>query len=271
MCSRNHSGKDGSSVMTRVGTVQLAIPVLLLAACGAEPVESRTESDEIQLGVTPLSLAELAGSQLTTAVLNASNAAAMGQTQTARKVLAFAVACALNSTQTVTYTVGGTSYTETGMQGIAPGWKTASITASEAAWVSACMFSHVNEVTHLVWLSLRGSQSSLATTSQELTDYKVEEGAFWGNLFTNLGSIHGYSCLGVDQAITDSYGELPYRNCAQWDGVSGSNASPCGMSYAGLCRTACTTASAPYSGCSFQGGSASSSVVTIFLAGALPP
>jgi hypothetical protein len=243
----------------------------MLVACGAEPLESSTDSDDIQLGVTPLSLSDLGGSQLTTAVLSASNAAAMGQTQTARKVLAFAVACALNSTQTVTYTVGGTSYTETGMMGIAPGWKTAAISASEAAWVSACMFSHVNEVTHLVWVSLRGAQTSLATTTQEQNDYKIEEGAFWGNVFVNLGAVHGYSCLGVDQALTDSYGELPYRNCAQWDGVSGSNASPCGMSYAGLCRTACTTASAPYAGCSFQGSGAAASVVTIFLAGALPP
>jgi hypothetical protein len=257
-------------VMTRVGTLQLCISVLTLAACGAEPLQTQTDSDDIQLGVTPLSLMELGGSALTTSVLSASNAASMGQTATARKVLAFAVACALESTQTVTYTVGGVSYTDTGMLGIAPGWKTAAISSSQAAWVSACMFSHVNDVTHLVWLSLRGAQTALSTTGQEVTDYGVEEGAFWGNVFTNLGSVHGYSCLGVDQAASETYGELPYRNCAQWDGVSGSNASPCGMSYAGLCRNACTTASAPYAGCSFQGGAAAASVVTIFLAGSLP-
>ena len=253
--------------MTRLGTLQLCIPVLALAACGAEPLDTRTDSNEVQLGVTPLALWELGNSALTTSVLNGSNAASMGSTAGARKVLAFAVACALNSTQSITYSVGGVSYTEIGMLGIAPGWKSAALSSSEAAWVSACMFSHVNEVTHLVWLSMRGSQSGLSTTSDELTGYQVEEGAFWGNTFTNLGSVHGYSCLGVDQANGDTYGELPYRNCAQWDGVNGSNASPCGMSYAGLCRTVCTTASAPYSGCSFQGGSAASSVVTIFLAG----
>jgi hypothetical protein len=228
-------------------------------------------SEEIQLGVTPLALSELGSSALTTSVLNSSNAAAMGATAAARKVLAFAVACALDSTQTITYTVGGQSYTEGGMLGIVPGWKTAALSASQAAWVSACMFSHVNEVTHLVWLSLRGAQSSLSTTTQEQNDYKTEEGAFWGNMFVNLGSVHGYSCLGVDQANNDGFGELPYRNCAQWDGVSGSNASPCGMSYAGLCRTACTTATAPYSGCSFQGSGPAASVVTIFLAGTPPP
>jgi hypothetical protein len=258
-------------VMIRVGTLQLCMAVLMLAACGAEPLETQTDSDEIQLGVTPLSLAELGSSALTTAVLNATNAAAMGPNQTARKVLAFAVACALQSTQTVTYTVGGVTYIETGMLGIAPGWRTAVMSATEAAWVSACIFSHVNEVTHLVWLSLRGAQTSLSTTTQEQNEYRVEEGAFWGNVFVNLGSVHGYSCLGVDQAAGDTYGELPYRNCAQWDGVSGSGMSPCGMSYAGLCRTACTTATAPYAGCSFQGSSAAASVVTIFLAGTPPP
>ena len=253
--------------LTRLGKLKLCVPILVLAACGAEPLETRTDSDQVQLGVTPLALWELGNSALTTAVLNATNAASMGPNATARKVLAFAVACALSSNQSITYTVSGTSYTETGMLGIAPGWKTGTLSSSEAAWVSACMFSHVNEVTHLVWLSLRGSQSGFATTSDELTGYRIEEGAFWGNAFVNLGSVHAYSCLGVDQANNDTIGELPYRNCAQWDGVNGSNASPCGMSYAGLCRTVCTTASAPYSGCSFQGGSAASSVVTIFLAG----
>lgn len=254
--------------MTRLGTVKLCVPILALAACGAEPLETRADSDQVQLGVTPLGLWELGNSALTTAVLDATSAAAMGPNQTARKVLAFAVACALSSTQSITYSVGGVTYIEAGMLGIAPGWRTGALSSSEAAWVSACMFSHVNEVTHLVWLSMRGAQAGLATTSDEVSAYGIEEGAFWGNAFVNLGSVHAYSCLGVDQAADESNGELAYRNCAQWDGVAGSNASPCGMSYAGLCRTVCTTASAPYAGCSFQGSSAAASVVTIFLAGA---
>ncbi|MGH9884580.1 MAG: hypothetical protein ACREBE_03575, partial [bacterium] len=101
-----------------------------------------------------------------------------------------------------------------------------------------------------------------------VADYELEEGAFWGNVFTNLGAVSGYSCNGVDQAADDTIGDLPLRECAEWDGVESSNASPCGFHYAGLCSTACTTATAPYSGCSFGGGTASAGVVTTFLYGA---
>jgi hypothetical protein len=39
------------------------------------------------------------------------------------------------------------------------------------------------------------------------------------------------------------------------------------MGYAGLCSSVCSTATAPYSGCSFLGAPPSPAVVTIFLAG----
>ena len=35
----------------------------------------------------------------------------------------------------------------------------------------------------------RGTATGLATTSSELANYRVEEGAFWGNLFIDLGDV----------------------------------------------------------------------------------
>jgi hypothetical protein len=242
------------------------VGVLAISAC-VEPVSP-------EIGATPkiitnaLSPSAFAASLLTTSVLNSSNAAAMGQTTAARKVLAFAATCALDATQSVDFTVAGVNYHSSGLMGIAPSWTTSALSASDAAWVSACVVSRVNLTSSVVEISARGSNAGYDTTIAEVADYQLEEGAFWGNVFTNVGTVTGYSCNGVDQAADDTIGDLPLRECAEWDGVTGSNASACGFHYAGLCSAACTTATAPYSGCSFQGGSASAVVVTTFLYGA---
>jgi hypothetical protein len=214
-----------------------------------------------------LSPTAFASSQLTTSVLNSTNAAAMGTTNSARKLLSFATTCALDATQSIDFTVGGVQYHSAGLMGIAPSWTTSALSASDAAWVSACVVSRVNLTSAVVQISARGNNPGYDTTVGEVADYKIEEGAFWGNAFTNLGAVTGYSCNGVDQAADDTIGDLPLRECAEWDGVASSNASPCGFHYAGLCSAACSTAAAPYNGCSFLGGSASSSVVTTFLYG----
>jgi hypothetical protein len=246
------------------------IPALMTVACAAEPLgPGAAEVAQLdQIDQHTLALAELTTSALTTARLDAASAAAMGTTAAARRVLTFAVGCALESTQTIAFSVGGTVYTATGAIGLAPGWTTGAITTAQAAWVSACLFSYVNDASSLIWISLRGVETSFATTASERTDYQIEEGAFWGNAFSNLGPVMGYSCNGVDQWADDSYAQLPLRQCAQWDGVTASNRSPCGMSYAGRCGQVCASAVAPYTGCSFLGGAAAGAVVTIFLAGA---
>jgi hypothetical protein len=215
--------------------------------------------------VNSLSPSELGAGLATTDMIDASSAAAMGATAAGRDVLAYAVGCALDATQSISFTVGGTPYTVTGSMGIASGWTAHALSATEAAWVSACVLSRVNLTSTVVSVSLRGANAGTTTTA-ELADYQIEEGAFWGNIFTDLGSITGYSCAGEDQVAVDSYGDLPLRACAQWDGIASSHRSPCGMSYAGLCSTVCATAN-PYAGCAFQAGTPSAAVVTSFLYG----
>lgn len=251
--------------MTKLQTAFWWIPALV-AGCATDPLDP---GEVVQLDQVnhSLSLSELASGALSTVKLDATSAAAMGNTAVARKVLTFAVGCALSSTQTISFTVAGTSYSATGVLGIVPGWTSTALTTTQAAWVSACMFAHVTDTSTLIWLSVRGTESSLAPTISERADYQVEEGAFWGNAFPSLGTIAGYSCVGNDQATDDSYGQLPLRQCAQWDGVTSSNLSPCGMKYAGRCNQVCTATVAPYSGCSFLGGTATGPVVTVFLAG----
>ncbi|HSR97539.1 MAG TPA: hypothetical protein VLM79_10835 [Kofleriaceae bacterium] len=253
--------------MTKLQKAVWWIPTLV-AGCATDPFDpgEAVQLDQVSYS---LSLSELSSGALSTVKLDATSAAAMGNTATARKVLTVAVACALGGTQTVAFSVGGTSYSATGVLGIAPGWTSTALTTTQAAWVSACVFARVTDASTLVWLSVRGTEASLAPTISERADYQVEEGAFWGNAFPNLGAIAGYSCVGNDQATNDSYGQLPLRQCAQWDGVASSNLSPCGMSYAGRCNQVCASTVAPYSGCSFLGGAAIGPVVTVFLPGAL--
>lgn len=252
------------------GTLKLCIPALMMMSCGTESLAPEA-TEQTETGGNPVTLSDLASSALSSAKLDASSAAAMGATAARRRVLAAAVRCALGSTQTITFSAGGVPYTDSGGIGIAPGWKDTGLTATEASWVSACVFAHMNDTTNLIWISVRGSESTLSPTTTESTSYRIEEGAFWGNAFVDRGAIGAYSCLGVDQAIDDSYGDLPLRRCAHWGTQMTSTTSACGMHYAGSCRTACSTQTAPYTGCTFPGTASARQVVTIFLAGALAP
>jgi len=249
--------------------------LVVLGACAVEPGDgsvtepdgSGTETDVPRIAVNALSPSMLAYTALTTAQLDSTGAAAMGGNASARKVLNYAAGCALDATQTVNFTVGGTVFTLYGAMGMLPAWTTRALTADEASWISACVIARVNLTQTTVTISSRGSFAGLSSTADELANYRIEEGAFWGNSFVDQGSLQQYACNGVDQAANDTYGDLPLRQCAQWDGVAGSNLTPCGFHYAGLCSTACSTGS-PYANCSFQGGAAQPDVITTFLYGA---
>lgn len=241
--------------------------LVVLGACAAEPVDgSQTETNVPRIAANALSPAALSSSALTTARLDSAGAAAMAATDAARQVLVYAAGCALDATQSVTFTAGGSPTTLEGAMGLAPAWTSRSLTRDEAAWISACVIARVNLTSSVVTMSARGTNAGLATTGAELVDFQVEEGAFWGNVFVDLGAVSGYACNGADQAAGDSFGDLPLRQCAQWDGVAGSNLTPCGFHYAGLCSAACSTAS-PYAHCSFGGGAAQANVITTFLYG----
>lgn len=253
--------------MTKLRLVMLTAA---LGACTAGPGATLpTVSNVPRIALNALSPAALANSALTTAQLDATSAAAMAATADGREVLAYAAGCALGDGQQVSYTADGDAVTVSGAMGIAPAWTDRALTADEAAWVSACVLARVNLTSTVVSISARGAGPGLDTGADERADYQVEEGAFWGNAFVDLGAVAAYACEGVDQAADDSYGDLPLRKCAQWDGVTGSNQTPCGFHYAGLCQDACATADS-YAGCSFQGGTEQPDVVTTFLSGALP-
>jgi hypothetical protein len=232
-----------------------------LAACATE-APTAPETVVPRLTANSLTPGQLANGTLTTVQLDATSAAAMGATADARETLSYAVNCALSSSQSITFTVDGTSYTYAGALGLASSWTSAALSSDDAGWVSACVLSRVNLTGTAVSISDRGSNAALASTSSEVASWDLEEGAFWGNTFVDLGAIAGLACEGTDQAADDSRGDLPARQCARPDGASSTTA--CGFTYAGACATACSAAS-PYAGCAAPGGAPSANVITTFV------
>ncbi|HET9620737.1 MAG TPA: hypothetical protein VFP84_05205 [Kofleriaceae bacterium] len=254
------------SVISR-GAWRIAGLALSLAACASAPSgddQGGGETATPHLVANALTPAQYFQSALTTAQLDATSAAQMAATADARETLSYAVGCALSDAQSITFSVAGTSYTFTGELGLQPGWTTGALSASDAAWISACVLARVNLTGAHVSISVRGSASALATTASEVAAWRLEEGAFWGNAFTDLGAVTGYACDGIDQSADDTRGDLPERQCAQPDGVTDSQATPCGFTYAGACTAVCSDAS-PYTGCAFPGDAASAHVVTTFV------
>lgn len=238
-----------------------------LGACGVEPAPSDFgEPSTHRVGLNSMLPGALASSLVTTAALDASTAGAMATSSDAREVLSYAISCALDASQSFTYAAGGVSYTAAGAMGVAPDWASRALTTDEAGWVSACVMSRINLTGAVVSISARGESAGYATTASELADFQVEEGAFWGNVFVDQGTVAGFACDGVDQAADDSYGDLPLRQCAQPDPGDASQ-TPCGLHYAGLCRDACASSTSPYGGCAFGSDEPDAHVVTTFLAG----
>src|SRR6185295_1466682 len=87
-----------------------------------ETAQSSKVADLVPYTTNALAPAELTSSALTTATLDAASAAAMGASPEARIVLAYAVGCALETTQTISFTVEGVTFRDGGGIGIAPGW-----------------------------------------------------------------------------------------------------------------------------------------------------
>ncbi|HWU86501.1 MAG TPA: hypothetical protein VN253_04475 [Kofleriaceae bacterium] len=100
--------------------------------------------------------------------------------------------------------------------------------------MSACLISRVNKYDVSVTISIRGPHEALAVASDEATDFTVEEGAFYGDIFRPLDEpIIWIACRGRDQAATDSLA-IDDRDCAEPDPAN-PGLTKCGFIYAGDC------------------------------------
>jgi hypothetical protein len=217
---------------------------LALMACVDDPTTIDTVPKLSANAVTP---EQLFNTALDAAVLDQANLDQMASSADARLALRYVMACALAEGQVVTASYiddAGQSATIDfhGFMGLAPAWTDAALTTSAQQLVSGCILALVNRIGGSVMVSLRGPHGGLATTSNELQGYKLQEGAFFGNIFR--GGEGAIACKGSGNSVSAG------RDCAK--PMSG-DATQCGFSYAGLCSSVCSTSNGYFVNCTKNG------------------
>jgi hypothetical protein len=106
-----------------------------------------------------------------------------------RKLITYLVECALPAGDSITKN----GYTFQGRVGLAPEWKYGSCGTSCQEWVSACLLARTNEFGKKVQIDMRAPHSAIGT-SPGSTEFNQQEGAFFGNLFSNPPA--AYACMG---------------------------------------------------------------------------
>jgi hypothetical protein len=154
-----------------------------------------------------------------------------------RELLQYIIGCAIAPDVTLEVDYQGGHYVFSGEVGLAPRWLERPMTASEKRWVSACLISRVNNYGLSVPISLRGPHNALTVTSSEANTFRLEEGAFYGNIFTPLHEpIIWVACRGRDQAAAPGFAvAIDDRDCAEPDPAQ-PGLTKCGFIYAGDCQ-----------------------------------
>ena len=153
-------------------------------------------------------------------------------------VMKYVVRCALPSSQSLTYTSGGVSYTWEGVLGLAPGWAAGSaITGTEQQLISACLAAHANRYGVQMDISVRGYYANGAyifVSESENSTYSAEEGCFFGNLFDGTGV---FSAYGANSPLVQA-NKTSQRACA----ISGGQLGGCPpmVATAKTCQEICT-------------------------------
>jgi hypothetical protein len=187
-----------------------------------------------------------------------------------RQLLRYIVGCALDTTQSFSFSWTDDQlvvHAETywGLLGLATNWRTEALSTVDEQWVSACVASRVNWYGATVIISSRASHAMLNSTgTAERSEYPMEEGAFWGNLFTDPP--HLYACHhGPNEAHSRTY----LRDCATGHIGAPSGPPECGIvNIVGTCDTKCAPldpAGSYHPSCTDDTGASWSRPITTFL------
>ncbi|HEU4727301.1 MAG TPA: hypothetical protein VFT22_05420 [Kofleriaceae bacterium] len=146
------------------------------------------------------------------------------------------MSCALPDDISLEATVEGTTFEFFGEIGLARDWLLHPLTEDGQRWVTACLLSRVNGNDSAVPISLRGPHPALAVVEEEREGWPVEEGAFYGNVFTPIDQpIQWFACRGEGQA-SGEFGGLVDRDCTEPDPAN-PGLTLCGFTFAGDCGT----------------------------------
>ena len=160
---------------------------------------------------------------------------------TKREQLKYLVECALAEETEAYTTVDKEEYTFQGSLGLAPQWIDKGLTPKQERWVSACMLARTNFFGKHVQISMRAPEGmkvveGLETTPEEVEEYSIYEGGFFGNLFAkNPGA---FTCLGdrTEEEKTDPI--LQDRVCTEETDIYNTDkqVSHCGFIITGQCN-----------------------------------
>jgi len=233
--------------------VVLALP---LSACAVEPSTSTVEGATMVPGqnkiiankiiankiiANKLAAAKLAANQLAERELangnlavNMTSARELLSTIDGREVFSFIVSCAVPEGKTLVATIDGATFEFPGEIGLYPQWLRHRLDRRGQGWVSACLFARVNANDVPIPISLRGPNPALRVSRDERDIFSVEEGAFYGNLFTAPGEpILWIACRGEGQAAGEFCGVFD-RDCTEPDPAH-PGLTQCGFVFAGDC------------------------------------
>ncbi len=123
-----------------------------------------------------------------------------------------------------------------GELGLASEWRTRPLSPIEQRWVTACLLSRTNWYGVTVMISSRGAHEQFDTpSSEELTTFPNEEGAFWGNLFAPTPT--AYACY---YAPHRAYSRSLMRVCAAGHLTKNGSVEECGaLNILGSCDALC--------------------------------
>lgn len=189
-----------------------------------------------RLAANRLAANRLAGNRLSNnrLELHREGAAELMSTPDGREVLSYIVSCAVPEGTVLVGESGGQTYEFPGEIGLASEWLRHRLDSKGEGWVSACLFARVNAHNVTLPISLRGPNHRLAASADEQAGWTLEEGAFYGNLFTpDDEPIDWNACRGKDQAAFEG-GGLTDRDCAEPDPANPGK-TYCGFNYAGDC------------------------------------
>ncbi|MBX3160154.1 MAG: hypothetical protein KF773_29575 [Deltaproteobacteria bacterium] len=189
-----------------------------------------------KLATNKLATNKLATNKLATNKFQLSSAGASDLLATAdgREVLGFIVSCALPIDVTLVAKHNNETFEFPGEIGLTPQWLHQRLGQAGKGWISACLFARANALDVALPISMRGPHRALRTDADERASWPLEEGAFYGNLFTpGNDPPDWWACRGRDQRAGE-FGGLVDRDCAEPDPANPGK-TLCGLNYAGDC------------------------------------
>ncbi|MBI4164254.1 MAG: hypothetical protein HY508_00800 [Acidobacteria bacterium] len=260
------------NTLTRKLFLVLAVGAsLVFVASTAQAAETHNRLATNRLATNRLATNRLATNRLATNALSSGNleanpdTAELLQTEDGREVYYYVVSCALPEGTDIQATIPeapdsappDTGYTCVSGQCVFPGslgladyWQDRKLDPKGQRWITACLLARVNLHDTADAISLRGTAPSLTVGQGEAEIYVVQEGAFYGNIFTDSEDLDWNACRGSGQA-SGEFGGLALRDCAEPD-PNNPGFTMCGLKYAGDCADFEPSVPTPYACRSFE-------------------